>query len=168
LIYSDYKARTDPYKLPMAHYIWYRPPRQAMTVDIDEMIATLPRNEQVIVKRLCALVIECIPQATEKAYYDLRIPFYTKNRLICFIWPPSVAWATSANHEKRKAKGVSLGFNQGKLMSNEDGVLLAEGRKQVYVMYFKELSDIDEAQVRALLFEAAMIDEQFARKKRKK
>jgi len=59
---------------------------------------------------------------------------------------------------------VSLGFNQGKLMSNEDGVLLAEGRKQVYVMYFKELDAIDEAQVRALLFEAAMIDEQFVNK----
>jgi hypothetical protein len=63
---------------------------------------------------------------------------------------------------------VSLGFNQGKLMSNEDGVLLAEGRKQVYVMYFKELDDIDEAQVRALLFEAAMIDEQFVKKKKKR
>ena len=49
-------------------------------------------------------------------------------------------------------------------MSNEDGALLAEGRKQVYMMYFKKLADIDENQLRALLFEAAMIDEQFARK----
>jgi len=52
-------------------------------------------------------------------------------------------------------------------MSNEDGALLAEGRKQVYAMYFKRPEDIDDAKVRALLFEAAMIDEQFARKKRK-
>jgi hypothetical protein len=138
------------------------------TVDIDQMIAALPRNEQVLVKRLRALVMECIPQATEKTYYDMGIPFYARNRLICFIWPPSMAWEPGANDEKRKAKGVSLGFNQGNLMSNEDGVLLAEGRKQVYVMYFKELSDIDEAQVRALLFEAAMIDEQFAKKKKRK
>ena len=139
-----------------------------MTVDIDQMIESLPRNEQVLVKRLRALVTECIPQATEKAYYDLGIPFYTRNRLICFIWPPSVVWGAGANHEKRKAKGVSLGFNQGNLMSNEDGVLLAEGRKQVYVMYFKELNDIDEVRVRALLFEAAMIDEQFVKKKKRK
>jgi hypothetical protein len=132
------------------------------------MIAALPRNEQVLVKRLRALVMECIPQATEKAYYDFAIPLYTRNRLICFIWPPSVCWEPGASHEKQKAKGVSLGFNQGKLMSNEDGVLLAEGRKQVYVMYFKNLDDIDEAQVRALLFEAAMIDEQFVKKKKKK
>ncbi|MEJ0055368.1 MAG: DUF1801 domain-containing protein [Bacteroidota bacterium] len=143
-------------------------PRLANSVDIDQMISTLPRSEQVLVKRLRSLITECIPQATEKAYYDLGIPFYTRNRLICFIWPPSVIWEPNANHEKRKSKGVSLGFNQGKLMSNEDGVLLSEGRKQVYVMYFKKLDDIDEHQVRALLFEAAMIDEQFAKKRRKK
>jgi hypothetical protein len=138
------------------------------TVDIDQMIASLPRNEQVLVKRLRALIMECIPQATEKAYYDLGIPFYTRNRLICFVWPPSVVWGPGANNEKRKAKGVSLGFNQGNLMSNDDGVLLAEGRKQVYAMYFKKLDDIDEAQIRALLFEAALIDEQFAKKKKRK
>lgn len=142
-------------------------PGQAKTVDIDLMIAALPRNEQVIVKKLRALVMECIPQATEKAYYDIAIPFYTRNRLICFIWPPSASWEPGAIHEKRKSKGVSLGFNQGNLMSNEDGLLLAEGRKQVYVMYFKKLDDIDEGQVRALLFEAAMIDEQFAKRKKK-
>ena len=142
---------------------------QTKTVDVDQMIADLPRNELVLVKRLRALIIECIPQAAEKAYYDLGIPFYTRNRLICFIWPPSVVWGpASAKDEKRKTKGVSLGFNQGYLMSNEDGVLLAEGRKQVYVMYFKKPDDINEVQVRALLFEAAMIDEQFAKKKKRK
>jgi hypothetical protein len=143
-------------------------PGQAKTIDIDQMIANLPRNEQVLVKRLRALIIECIPNATEKAYDDLDMPFYTRNRLICFIWPPSVRWEPGVNHEKRKAKGVSLGFNQGNLMSNEDGVLLAEGRKQVYMIYFKDLDDIDDTKVRALLFEAAMIDEQFAKKKKRK
>jgi hypothetical protein len=52
-------------------------------------------------------------------------------------------------------------------MSNDDGALLAEGRKQVYVMYFKTLKDINENQVRALLFEAAMLDDEFAKKKKK-
>ena len=51
-------------------------------------------------------------------------------------------------------------------MSNEDGVLKAEGRKQVYVMYFRSIKDVDESQVRALLFEAAMIDDQFRKKKK--
>ncbi|MBK8291539.1 MAG: hypothetical protein IPK96_12000 [Flammeovirgaceae bacterium] len=63
-------------------------------------------------------------------------------------------------------KGTSLGFNQGYLMSNEDGVLKAEGRKQVYVLYLKSIKDLDENHVRALLFEAAMIDDQFVKKKK--
>jgi hypothetical protein len=141
--------------------------------EVNDMIASLPRDEQVLVKRLRVIVTECLPRAEEKAYYGLGIPFYRRNRLICFIWPPSVFWESNANqktkekNEKHKAKGVSLGFSQGNLMSNEDGVLLAEGRKQVYVMYFTKLSDINEKQVRALLFEAAMIDDGFAKKKRK-
>jgi hypothetical protein len=143
-------------------------PSQPKTVDVDQMIANLPRGEQVIVKRLRALIIECIPQATEKSYYDLNIPFYRRNRLICFIWPPSLFWEQGKNHEKRQAKGVCLGFNQGYLISNDDGVLLSEGRKQVYAMYFNTLAEIKEKQVRALLFEAAMIDEQFSKKKKKK
>lgn len=136
------------------------------TVDIDEMIETLPRDERIVVKKLRTLVIECIPNATEKTYYDWRIPFYTRNRLICFIWPPSLSWEAGSKDKKRKDKGVSLGFNQGHLMSNEDGILLSEGRKQVYAMYFKKLDDIDEARVRALLFEAAMIDEQFSKRRK--
>jgi hypothetical protein len=139
----------------------------ANTADIDQLIATLPRDEQVLVKKLRALVTECIPKAVEKAYEGQAMPFYTRNRMICFIWPPSMTWEPDMNHEKRKAKGVALGFNQGNLMSNEDGVLLAEGRKQVYMMYFKKLSDIDDARVRALLFEAAMIDEEFSKKKKR-
>lgn len=140
-------------------------PRSTSTVDIDQMIATLPRHEQVLVKRLRALVTECIPNATEKAYDGQVMPFYSRNRLICFIWPPSMVWEVNTTLEKQKAKGVALGFSQGKLMSNEDGVLLAEGRKQVYMMYFKKPDDIDDNQIRALLFEAALIDEQFGKKK---
>ena len=52
-------------------------------------------------------------------------------------------------------------------MANEDGALLAEGRKQVYVMYFQTINDINEEQVRALLFEAALIDETFKKKKKR-
>ncbi len=52
-------------------------------------------------------------------------------------------------------------------MSNEHGALKVEGRKQVRVMYFDTLRDIKEDQVRALLFEASMIDDSFNKGKRK-
>jgi hypothetical protein len=131
---------------------------------VDEIILDLPKGEQVITKRLRSLILECLPFATEKNSYG--VPFYTHNRMICFIWPPSIYWG------KKKAeyqdKGVTLGFCQGNLFSNEDGALSIEGRKQVYCMYFKDVKQIDEEQIRALLLEADLIDQQFRKKKIKK
>ncbi|HEY0740601.1 MAG TPA: DUF1801 domain-containing protein [Chryseosolibacter sp.] len=134
---------------------------------VDEMIMNLPRTEQVLVKRLRAIVSECLPAATEKAYFGMGIPYYTHHRMICFIWPASVFWGPKRTTETQNAKGTSLGFCYGNLMANEDGALLAEGRKQVYVMYFKTLSDINEAQIRALLFEASLLDDNFKKQKNK-
>lgn len=131
---------------------------------VDEVVAALPTHEQVIVKKLRALILECLPKATEKISYD--VPFYSHNRLICFIWPPSIYWSPKQNQGKHAQKGVTLGFSYGKLMSNEQGVLLKEGRKQVYCMYFKSLSEIDDALIRSLLFEAEIVDESFRANKK--
>ena len=129
---------------------------------IDEIIADLPKHEQVVVKRLRSLILECLPKATEKNNYG--VPFYTRNRMICFIWPPSVYWGPKKSDYQQK--GVTLGFCQGNLFANEDGTLLAEGRKQVYCMYFHRVDEINEEQIRALLFEADLIDQQFRKPNR--
>jgi hypothetical protein len=132
---------------------------------IEEVVLSLPKNEQLIVTRLRSLILECLPKATEKL--SSGVPFYTRNRMICFIWPPSIYWGNEEKWNKNQEKGVTLGFCQGKLMSNEDGALLAEGRKQVYCMYFKSLAEIKEEQIRALLFEAELVDESFRKKSKK-
>ena len=134
---------------------------------VEEMIMNLPRDEQVIVKRLRSLVGECLPRAIEKEYYGEGVPFYSHYRQICFIWPASVFWGPKRTLETQKQKGVSLGFCHGNLMSNEDGTLRAEGRKQVYVMYFRSIKDIKDEKVRSLLFEAGMIDDAFGLEKKK-
>src|SRR5688572_17993606 len=131
---------------------------------IDDLILNLPKPERAIVKRLRALVLECLPAATEKAYYDEGFPFYAHHRLICFIWPSSGKLVPKRVQE---AKAVTLGFCQGHLMANEDGVLQSEGRKQVHVMYFHSLDEINDDQIRALLFEADMIDQTFKKKSAK-
>ncbi|HWA35610.1 MAG TPA: DUF1801 domain-containing protein [Cyclobacteriaceae bacterium] len=141
--------------------------RPTNTVDIDQLVAALPRDEQRIVKRLRALVRECIPEATEKAYEGMAMPFYKRNRLICYILPPSVFLEKGKTPTNKRSKGVALGFNQGNLMSNDLGLLQNEGRKQVAVKYFKTVDEIDDKQVRALLFEAAMVDRQFVKKGKK-
>jgi hypothetical protein len=130
---------------------------------VDEVISQLPRAEAVIVRRLRSLVLECLPKAAEKVSYG--VPFYTRHRMICFIWPPSLNWGKQ--QYTLENKGVTLGFCQGNRMANEDGLLLAEGRKQVLCVYYKSVKEIEEDQVRAWLFEAELIDETFARAKQR-
>ena len=132
---------------------------------VDEAMMKMALEERIILRRLRGLVHECVPKASEMAYYGLGVPFYRHNRLICFIWPPSISWGPARRKANTPRKGVALGFCQGNRMSNEEGHLLSEGRKQVYCMYFQKVTDIDEPLVRSLLFEAGLIDETFRRKK---
>ena len=132
---------------------------------VDEIILSLPRAEQIMINRLRALILECLPIAVEKNTYGA--PFYSHHRMICFIWPPSLKWGPKKKWNDKEEKGVVLGFCQGNRMANEDGALLAERRKQVYCLYFKSLNDIHDEQIRALLFEADMIDQEFKKKKKK-
>jgi hypothetical protein len=135
---------------------------------VEEAILLLPKPEQAIVKRLRALIQECLPAAIEKGYYGEGVPFYTHHRMICFIWPSSIYWGPKPKEKVGKNKLVTLGFCQGNRMSNEDGLLKAEGRKQVYCMYFNSLAEIEEEKIRALLFEAELIDKDFGAKKKAK
>ena len=134
---------------------------------VDETIFSLPKPELAMVKRLRALIRECLPKAAEEPKYGLGVPYYRQHRQICFIWPSSFYWGPKKKETTEKPSMVTLGFCYGNLMSNEDDVLKAEGRKQVYCMYFKSLSEINEEQVRALLFEAELLDESFRKKKTK-
>ena len=131
---------------------------------LEEMLLTLPAGERKIVQHLRTLVLECLPKAREKMSYG--VPYYSHNRMICFIWPPTITWDPQQLKKKEAnlAKGVTLGFCQGNRMRNDEGLLLAEGRKQVYCMYFKTLTAINEQQVRALLFEAELVDAGFKKK----
>ncbi len=131
---------------------------------VEEVILSLPKQEQVIMNKLRLLILECLPKVTEKISYG--VPFYSHHRMICFIWPPSILWGPKQTLETQQAKGVTLGFCQGNRMANEDGVLLAEGRKQVYCMYLTSTKEIQEEQIRALLFEADLVDEGFKKTKK--
>lgn len=132
---------------------------------VEEILHGLPKWERLIVERLRGLILECLPKATEKVSYGA--PFYSHHKMICFIWPPSIYWSPTQQPGKHHAKGVSLGFCYGNKMANENGVLAAEGRKQVYCIYFKSLTEINETLIRSLLYEAGMIDDAIAQKQKK-
>lgn len=134
---------------------------------VEEIISGLPRWEKVLVQRLRALVLECLPRASEEVRYGAI--YYSHHRMICFLWPPSIWWGGHRpTEEEMRARGVSLGFCKGYLMANEDGMLLAEGRKQIYIRYIRTPADIVEGSIRAWLYEAEMIDDSFVKKKLKR
>ena len=73
------------------------------TKSVDEMILSLPADELAIVKRLRALVFECLPLATEKPYYGLGVPYYSRHRQICYIFPSSALYGTEDQNLKKEA-----------------------------------------------------------------
>src|SRR5260370_28493509 len=100
---------------------------------IEEIILELPRSEQAIVKRLRALIVECLPSATEKnnfgdPFMERGHVLYSRNRMICYIWPSS--FAKGRLKEEHQAKGVSFGFCRRNLFAKQTTICcLKDARK---------------------------------------
>lgn len=127
---------------------------------IEDFLESLPDHEREIVERLRELILNCLPDGTEKLAYN--VPYYSRHSRICFIWPASVPWG------KVPANSVVLGFCNGSYLQDEINYLEKAGRQQVYTKTFTKLQDIEADLVRAYLFDAAQIDEQLKARKLKK
>jgi hypothetical protein len=133
------------------------------TDEIDEFISALPRKEQVLVQRLRSILFDVEPRIEEK--FSFGVPYYKRNRMVCFIWPQSALYGP-------KKDLVSFGFCYGHMLSNDQGVLNHEGRTQVYIIRYSALQEIDEPVLREIIQEALLIDNfkfsDITRKRRKK
>ncbi|MEQ9263783.1 MAG: DUF1801 domain-containing protein [Balneolaceae bacterium] len=120
---------------------------------IDEFLDYLPEDELVIVEELRRLVFECIPDIKEKLSYN--VPFFKRNRTVCFIWPASVPWG------KVERNGVQLGFTSGHLINDFAGYLNMGTRKSVAIKTFFSIDEIESDLLRAYFFEALDVDDRF-------
>lgn len=118
---------------------------------IEDFVANLPEREKKIVHRLRHIILETAPMLREKLSYG--VPYYYLKKRICFIWPASVP-------NSGKTDGVALGFCEGYLMANEEGLLLAEGRKQVLMIHYMSVSQINPDFVRQWVHQAILISGQ--------
>lgn len=130
--------------------------------EIEDFIEGLPRVEKLIVKRLRQLVADCDPRLQEKLSYG--VPCFFRHRSILFLWPAS---HVPYGLPRKRPTGVTLGFCYGNRLSNDQGLLLKENRKQVYIITFHSLEEINEPVIREIIQEAILLDETFAKKKRK-
>ncbi len=110
----------------------------------------LPTNERTITYVLRQIIMETLPRACkEKLTYN--VPFYYGKKRICLLWPASVPWGGFSS-------GVLLGFSQGNKLKDPAGYLAHGTNKKVYYKIFKEVNEIDEKPIVALLQEAVETD----------
>ncbi len=118
--------------------------------DIADFLDHLSSTELEIVEQLREIILETIPFVKEKLSYN--VPFYSVNKRICYIWPASVPWG------KIPEKAVALGFTKGRLIPDAEDILIFDDRKHVGVMYFKTALEINLDLIRALLYDAFLLD----------
>jgi Domain of unknown function (DU1801) len=130
-----------------------------MHLDWSEFAQALPREERLIFNALRKLILETEPRLIETKSYG--VPYYSRHKRICFIWPVSAPNAPTAKNQRDGGTLVSLGFCYGNELSNEQGLLLAEGRKQVFIIRLKSLEELNllERKIVEVLNEAVLVDE---------
>jgi len=119
---------------------------------VEEFFNYLPDNERKIVDLLRQVILDCIPDCTEKLSYN--VPYYYRHYRICFIWPSSVPWGNV------KVDDVQLGFCNGNLLNDNINFLERGDRKQVNIKTFHDVKEIDIDLVRAYVYDAVNVDEQ--------
>ena len=119
-------------------------------MDVEAFIGDLPGDERVIVSMLRRLLLDTDPRFREKLSYG--VPYFSRNRRVCFIWPASAPFGP-------KNSKASLGFCYGNLLSNSQGLLLGEARKQVFTVSFSSIKQIDEPVILEIIKEALIVDD---------
>ncbi|MEY4877382.1 MAG: hypothetical protein RL708_2532 [Bacteroidota bacterium] len=128
--------------------------------NIDSFLNYLPNDELKITNFLRKIVLECMPHAKEKLSWN--IPSYTINKSVCFIWPASVKWG-----KKETYIGVRFGFMHGNLLNPKNNYFDLGNRKMVSYRDFKGIKEVDVDILKATIYEAMFVDEQFSKNKRR-
>jgi uncharacterized protein YdhG (YjbR/CyaY superfamily) len=128
--------------------------------DVEDFISDLPKDEQVILKRLRALIFQAEPRIEEKLAYGF--PYFSRHRRVFFLWPASAVSCAVGVKPSPAAPKATLGFWYGNLLSNEQGLLISKGRKQVYTIKISSLAEMHEPSLLEILNEAILADKLFA------
>jgi hypothetical protein len=123
-------------------------------LSVQDCIEWLPESERLITLVLREIILDTLPDLTEKLSYN--VPYYYGRKSLCFIWPGSVLWG-----KKRMYEGVRMGLTQASNMDRSFDYFGLEHRKQVGFRDFLAPEDIDEAVIRNHLLEAHRIDSKF-------
>jgi len=118
-------------------------------ISVTEFIEDREGSKKEILHLLRDFIIDSTPDLEEKIAYN--VPFYYYNGPLLYL-------STSK-------KDVYIGFCKGYAMNNYPEHLLSEGRKEIKVIHYKNLKDIDFTILNALIQEAVKINEEIGNNK---
>ncbi|MEM8565906.1 MAG: DUF1801 domain-containing protein [Bacteroidota bacterium] len=111
--------------------------------DVDGFIERYDGEQRKILSHLHSILaneLELLPKIR------FKVPFYYRRSWICYLNPT-------------KRHSIEFCFLRGNELSNEQGLLKSNGRKQVYGLEIDELSGLPEAQLREVIHEALILDD---------
>lgn len=109
---------------------------------VDGFIAEQPTPSREMLHKLHSILMSCAPQMEARLTYD--IPFYYYLGRLCYLNP--------------KSDGVDVGFCRGAQMSPHP-LLGRTELKEVRLIHYSNPAEIDESELKPLLFEAMILNE---------
>lgn len=121
---------------------------------VEDFILEQDHQTRQILNHLHQL-ISSYPDIIPKICY--KIPFYYRKSWICYLNP-------------LQSGKVELAFPRGNELSNEQGLLQSNGRKQVYGVAISSVVEIPERIIHEIIQEAIILDQEipYASKRKKK
>lgn len=121
---------------------------------VQRFIAELDEPQREIMTILRSWILDVGRHTTEKINHN--IPFFEYYGNLCYLNPVD--------------GGVDLNFVHGNILSNEQKLLEAKGRKQVKSVTFYSVAELEEheKEIRHLLNEGAILNEYHHKRKNKK
>ncbi len=132
----------------------------AFVVQVNDMnsvqsyIAERPRSQAEIMSVLRSMILDIGPHVQEKISYT--VPYFYFRGPLCYLSP--------------KFDGAYIAFVRGNQLSNEHGLLESKERKYVRSIHFYSLAELEEKEddIRAILNEAALLNEYYFQQKKSK
>jgi hypothetical protein len=89
-------------------------------------------------------ILELLPEATTAIKY--QVPFYSYFGNVCYL--------------NKGKEHMYIGFLQGKWLTDEEGLLVADGRKQVRILELPTLKEVYKESTTHLILEAAWLNQE--------
>jgi hypothetical protein len=126
--------------------------------DVETYLETLTGHERALMKRLRTMILQAEPRINETLSYG--VPYFSRHRRLFYLRPSS-AIPGKPQTESDPSPKVMLGFCYGNLLSNDQGLLIREERKQVFTIPVFTLTAAKERLISEVINEAVYVDEQF-------